>query len=579
MDNITSELEFLRRQCNALGARVLRLQEDKTNAHRDARRHRTTTTLIREIYRLSALNVALTEIGQKFVGILLDTLNVDRIGLLRYTASTQSFAFEHRLGFAPNAPSKFTPPFPLNNFYFASSATAITPIIITLQQIAGGPYFLWTFNPETELALLVSNSTEDHHLHRPFETADQELIEGAISVFVEIVERKRTEEALREHATRLEILRKIDSAVLEAQLPQEIAQTTLACLRYLITYEYAGILEFDFNTATAVILSNYSPFGANIEHLADIPLADLDLVSMRQPTIINDIELPAQPPRFLQFINSTGIRSLILMPLLEQGQAIGLFYIGSLRPNAFSAEYIEMISEVTCSLAVAIRQARLHEALRIQAEKLSSSLQEKEVLLKEVHHRVKNNLQIISSLLNLQSAFIKDEQILEIFRDSQYRVRSMALIHEKLYLSNNLAEINFAEYIYSLVNTIFRTMGMQRRGINVQIQAENILLKIDAAVPCGLIVNELVSNTLKHAFPNGNTGVVQVQLNAGANGHIMLSVADNGVGLPPGLNFKETESLGLQLVNSLVRQLGGVIDLDQNSGTKFTITFTDDNQN
>jgi len=578
MDNITRELDFLRRQCNTLGAMVLQLQEDKIKARRDARRLRTTTTLIREIYRLSALNVTLAEIEQRFVGILLDTLNVDRVGLLRYIPLTQSFELERRLGFAPNAPSKFTLPLLPDNFCFANSATPATPIIAALQQISGGPYFLWTFNPETGLALLVSNSTEDYHLHRPFEAADRELIEGAISVFVEIAERKRTEEALREHATRLEILRKIDSAILEAQSPQEIAQTTLTRLRHLIASEYAGIFEFEATTGMAILLASYSPLNTNIVYPVSISLTNLDLAStLDQPTIINDIELLAQPPRFLKFINSTGLRSLMLMPLLGQGQVIGLFYIGSLRPNAFLAEHIETISEVTYSLAVAIHQARLHQELRIQAEKLELSLQEKEVLLKEVHHRVKNNLQIISSLLNLQSAFIKDEQILEIFRDSQDRVRSMALIHEKLYLSNNLAEINFAEYLSSLINTIFRTMGMQRRGINVQIQAENLLLKIDAAVPCGLIVNELVSNTLKHAFPNGNAGVVQIQLKATVGGDIMLSVADNGVGLPLGLNFKEAESLGLQLVNSLVQQLGGVIDLDQNSGTKFTITFADNN--
>jgi PAS domain S-box-containing protein len=209
---------------------------------------------------------------------------------------------------------------------------------------------------------------------------------------------------------------------------------------------------------------------------------------------------------------------------------------------------------------------------RKQAEtQMMGSLQEKEVLLKEIHHRVKNNLQIISSLLNLQSEKINSENPARAFQESQDRIRSMALIHEKLYQSRDISRIDFAEYVRSLTSYLARSY-VTGRDVTIVVDIEDLSLGIDLAIPCGLIINELVSNALKYAFPDGKTGEVRISL-AQCGNEYELTVSDNGAGLPAGLDFRNTSSLGLQLVNTLVHQLEGDIALDTARGTRFSITF------
>ena len=206
---------------------------------------------------------------------------------------------------------------------------------------------------------------------------------------------------------------------------------------------------------------------------------------------------------------------------------------------------------------------------RVAEERIRLSLKEKEVLLKEVHHRVKNNLQIISSLLNLQSKYIKDDQALEMFKESRNRIRSMTLIHEKLYRSKDLANLDVAEYIQNLSSNLFRSYSAGR--VNLKTQVDDILLGIDTAIPCGLIINELVSNSLKHAFPD-KQGEILVNLHRD-DGKFTLTVSDNGVGFPEHVDFRNTDSLGLQLVCTLTDQLDGAIELNRTGGTEFKITF------
>jgi two-component sensor histidine kinase len=213
-------------------------------------------------------------------------------------------------------------------------------------------------------------------------------------------------------------------------------------------------------------------------------------------------------------------------------------------------------------------------------DQISESLREKEVLLKEIHHRVKNNLQIISSLLSLQSEYIKDDAMLKIFKESQHRVRSMALIHEKLYQSKNLAEINFAEYIRELTMQLVRSFGLTTYGIAVQQDLENISLGIDQAIPCGIVVNELVTNALRYAFPGRQSGLIEVSLRSRPDNRIELSVKDNGVGMPPSIDLETADTLGLTLVRMLVDQLQGTVSLvssppgAEGGGTSCVITFT-----
>lgn len=210
---------------------------------------------------------------------------------------------------------------------------------------------------------------------------------------------------------------------------------------------------------------------------------------------------------------------------------------------------------------------------QIEAE-LRLLLNEKETLLKEIHHRIKNNLQIISSLLYLQSRKISEQAILDMFQDSQNRVKSMALVHEKLYRAQDLANIDFADYLRNLARYLFRSYRVARQDISLKVDVEPLSLAVDIVIPCGLIVNELLSNALKHAFPHRQAGEVCLELKQdNEQEHLILIIRDNGVGFPQEVNFKRTRSLGLQLVNNLVRQLKGTIDLSHDNGSVFRITF------
>jgi PAS domain S-box-containing protein len=210
-------------------------------------------------------------------------------------------------------------------------------------------------------------------------------------------------------------------------------------------------------------------------------------------------------------------------------------------------------------------------AHRYAEDSLDASLKEKEALIREVHHRVKNNLQIISSLLYLQSKNVDDKDTFEIFRDSQTRVKSMALIHEKLYKSENVAVVDFAEYIKSLVAYLFDSYNLHRNGIGLKTNLDKIILEMDTAVPCGLIINELVSNSLKHAFPENRKGEINIELHKNEDDQIKLVISDNGIGLKA--DYDKTGTLGMQLVNSLVKQLDGELRLDTCFGTRFEIIF------
>ncbi len=199
-------------------------------------------------------------------------------------------------------------------------------------------------------------------------------------------------------------------------------------------------------------------------------------------------------------------------------------------------------------------------------EQIESSLKEKEVLLKEIHHRVKNNLQIISSLLNLQSAEIDDPRASQKFRESQDRVKAMALIHERLYQSSDLAKIDFSGYVRNLTGHLQRSYRVDANRIRLNLEVDPVPMNLDVAIPCGLIINELVSNSFKYAFPNGAGGEIKVRFEEANGNGMKLHVEDNGVGLPEGSNPEESDSLGLKLVRSLTEQLGGTLRYSSQNG-------------
>jgi two-component sensor histidine kinase len=208
-------------------------------------------------------------------------------------------------------------------------------------------------------------------------------------------------------------------------------------------------------------------------------------------------------------------------------------------------------------------------------EQITASLHEKEVLLKEIHHRVKNNMQVITSLLSLQSKTIGDKQAFAVFQDSQNRVKSMALIHETLYQSEDLSRIDFAEYLKKLVAHVSRSYRLRPEAVKINVHVDDVSLPIDTAVPCGLIINELASNSLKYAFPADTTGEVNITFGR-ADAQYVLRVNDTGIGLPADFDPDKGKSLGMKLVRMLTSQLCGEIQCRNGVGTTFEITFPEE---
>ena len=299
---------------------------------------------------------------------------------------------------------------------------------------------------------------------------------------------------------------------------------------------------------------------------------------------------------FVAFLVGSRLRQVISVPILhlarqmrivsdEKNYTVRVEQQGKDELGQLIAGFNEMLTQIQ-DRDVALQSARdqlvqraeelqieLTERKRIEAQ-ITISLEEKEVLLKEIHHRVKNNLQVISSLLDLQSGNIQDEQFTEMFRDSRDRVRSMALVHESLYHSKDLAKIDFADYIQNLASNLFLSYRIHAGSIALKMRTDDVGLGVDIAIPCGLIVNELVSNALKYAFASGQKGELEIDLHTDENHKITLTVSDDGVGFPEDVDFRNTSSLGLKLVNALVSQIGGTIDMQVKNGTEFTIEFT-----
>ena len=210
---------------------------------------------------------------------------------------------------------------------------------------------------------------------------------------------------------------------------------------------------------------------------------------------------------------------------------------------------------------------------RIEMENaLKVALEDKDVLMMEIHHRVKNNLMIMSSLLNLQSNYIDDEKTLNVFRDSQNRAKAMALIHQKLYQSTDLKHIDFGDYIENLTSQLYQSMVMDSDRIKLEFDVEDIKIDLNMVVPLGLIVNELVTNSIKHAFLRDEGGTIKLEFHRDDE-NIILRVSDNGAGFPEDMDYKNADSLGLKLVNTLSRQINGELTLDESEGTAFTLVF------
>ncbi|MEQ2006686.1 MAG: histidine kinase dimerization/phosphoacceptor domain -containing protein, partial [Limisphaerales bacterium] len=231
-----------------------------------------------------------------------------------------------------------------------------------------------------------------------------------------------------------------------------------------------------------------------------------------------------------------------------------------LKPDGKPCQYVAIRTDITAN--------------KHAQEQILASLREKEVMLKEIHHRVKNNLQIVSSLLRLQSRSLKHPETIAAFEESCIRVQAMALVHEMLYVSSSFSALDFVAYVRSLTDSLLRAYGTDPAVIRLSLDMDKVHLDINQAIPCALILNELVSNSLKYAFTGGRHGEIRLRLYCDPDGTTHMVVGDDGVGLPERVNPDKTESLGLQLVNTLVRQLHGTLEIRRTGGIEYAFTFT-----
>ncbi len=272
--------------------------------------------------------------------------------------------------------------------------------------------------------------------------------------------------------------------------------------------------------------------------------------------------------------------SLLSVPMMTGGKVIGVITLQDYqKENSFDKSQLELLTTIASQAAIALENSHLFAALQNELEekkeaekRIKASLYEKELLLQEIHHRVKNNLQIMSSLLRLQSSHFKDQKVQNIFKESENRIKAMAIIHNKLYNNPEYDRVDFEDYIKTLTQNLFLSYGESTDSILLEIQVEDVFLNIDTAIPCGLIINELVSNSLKYAFPDNRKGKITVNMHFD-NGDLMLLAKDDGIGVDKDILSKNHKTLGLKLVQLLTSQMDGTVELDTSRGTEFKIRF------
>jgi len=257
------------------------------------------------------------------------------------------------------------------------------------------------------------------------------------------------------------------------------------------------------------------------------------------------------------------LRRFLAVPLKLDGKVVGQLALFDSSRDYFERD-LRLVNDLAKFYAMALEHKR-------SQQRLYATLREKEVLLREIHHRVKNNLQVISSLLSLQAGSLEDPAAREMLKESQNRVRSMALVHDQLHRSRDLSRIGFREYVKNLCASLFSSYGIDSARIALRVDVEDVSLPIDTAIPCGLIIHELVSNSLKHAFPDGRSGEIFIRLARVPGRGKLLTVCDDGIGLPPKIDLETVHSLGLRLVRILAGQIDAPVRCRAHEGTCFEI--------
>nr|WP_319372413.1 PAS domain S-box protein [uncultured Methanobacterium sp.] len=405
----------------------------------------------------------------------------------------------------------------------------------------------------------------------PLKTHDGS-VEKVLCVARDMTERKEYELLL---SRQNEIHKAMGTILTEAIISETEKDLTKTCLRVcedITQSEFGFICEINHD-------GKFNSPALSESLLEKFPLEDLDFNPMvknikiqdiwkqlktnKHPVIYNDFSLfdldllPGDHP---------FLKNILIAPLLKNGDFMGLIGLGNKE-----SDYDFSDSKALGSISTTIVEALLRKRAE---ENLKKALNDKEMLVREIHHRTKNNLMIMASLLNLTSADIEDEKAKEIFRQIQTRAKSMALIHEKLYRSDNFKQINFGDYIRHLARDLFNSFLRYPERVELVMELEDLNLDINTAIPLGLILNELLTNSMKYAFPNGRYGTITIKFFKKAENYLMI-VDDDGIGLPSDLDVQKTDTLGLQLVKNLIGQIEGDMVVFRDDGTHITITFNE----
>ncbi|WP_138498300.1 PAS domain S-box protein [Nostoc sp. PA-18-2419] len=414
-----------------------------------------------------------------------------------------------------------------------------------------------------------------------------------IGIGQDITERKRTELAIIAQAEREQLMRTIAQRIRQSLNLLDILNITVQEVRDLLKVERVVVYQFDREMIGTIMAESVEPgwrvsLGAEIHDTCFQTGGGVEYYQGRKHALAN-IYQGGLSDCHIRLLERFEVKANLVVPILLEvsSQNSGSHLWGLLiahqcsRFREWEENQLDLLDQVTVQLAIAIQQSSMFEQAQtelVQRQKmevkLRSALAEKEVLLKEVHHRVKNNLQIVSSLLQLQSHTLKDPEVIKVLRESQNRIESISLIHKNLYISANIGQIDVGDYIHNLATSLLISYQIVPGRIALETDIDSVSLNIDQAIACGLVINELISNALKHAFPNQQVGTIRIALQ-NIDHRIEMTIQDNGIGLPDNLDWRNTASLGLSLVYDLVtEQLEGEITLERDRGTVFKIQFT-----
>jgi PAS domain S-box-containing protein len=422
----------------------------------------------------------------------------------------------------------------------------------------------------------------------------------------DVTERKRTEQFLRQQASGESLLKQVAFQTRSSLNLDYILNTSIDRVQEFLQADRVLIYRFESDIQGRIAVESVSQpeFSILGRHLEDpcFTRAVAERYQQGYGRTISDIQAEDLPTCYVEFLNQLQVRAVLVVPVLQNDHHWGLLIAHHCTtPRQWQLFELDLLKQFADLISIAIQQTDLYA-------QIESQLKQKEVLLKEVHHRVKNNLQVISAMLKLQARTTNDPVILDALEDSRSRLRAIALIHEILYQNNNLERLEFHHYIQNLTNTILATYSSSNR-IRPVYQLQPIQLNLETAIPCGLLLNELVTNAIKHAFPQGREGEIRITLNveSASNMHdsnflrseaieqpvspiavpgvkkfceqpdcrYILTIEDTGIGMPADFNIRQLKSLGLKIAYDLAVQLQGTLQLDRTGGARFKLSFSE----